>query len=124
MRKKIFFGILLVMVVLLIGIALFKMPSKIKVSAYTYPYNVVSSTTTQDSIDIKLFVNQKNCYFTNKNKITSAYIGGKEGKIKLSIEDILITNSKVEIKDEIVKVSKMKMRGLKWLAKVSENMYG
>ena len=40
----------------LIGFALFKGREKIKVSALTYPYSLVSAVNTSDEIDIKLLI--------------------------------------------------------------------
>ena len=51
MRKKVFFLILIVMGLALIGFALFKGREKIKVSALTYPYSLVSAVNTSDEID-------------------------------------------------------------------------
>ena len=101
MRKKIiFFSILIVLSIVLIGIALFHNNDEIKVSAYTYPYNYLSNINDKDNIDIKILVNNKKTYFTDKDKISHAYIGGREGKLKLNIKEISIEESKIKIKDE------------------------
>ena len=73
MRKKIiFFSILIVLSIVLIGIALFHNNDEIKVSAYTYPYNYLSNINDKDNIDIKILVNNKKTYFTDKDKISHA----------------------------------------------------
>ena len=88
------------MFALILGIALFKKTSKLKVSAYTYPYNYLSNVSEKDNIDIKILVNNKNSYFTNKDKINNGYISGKEGKIKLNIKEINIEKNPITIKDD------------------------
>ena len=98
--RKIFFGILIIMSIALIGIAIFKGPKKTKVSAILYPYNLVSKVENNDTIDIKLFVSNKNSYFLNKDKITSAYISGIEGKLKLVPIEIVLSDVKMKIKNE------------------------
>ena len=84
----------------LIGFALFKGREKIKVSALTYPYSYVSKVNNNDVIDIKLLINNNDSYFTRMEKIESAYISGIEGKMKLNIEKIEISDKKTKIKDD------------------------
>lgn len=84
----------------LIGFAFFKGREKIKVSALTYPYSLVSKIDNNDKIDIKLLINNDDSYFTRHEKIESAYISGIEGKIKLNIDNIEFSDKTIKIKDE------------------------
>ena len=88
------------MSIALIGIAVFKRPRKTKVSTISYPYNLVSNLENEDIVDIKLLINNKKSYFLDMNKISNAYISGIEGKLKLIIKEICISDVKMKIKNE------------------------
>ena len=98
--RKIFFGILILMSIALIGIAIFKRPKKTKLSAILYPYNLVSKVENSDIIDIKLLINNKKSYFLSKDKITNAYLSGIEGKLKLIPSNISLSDVTMKIKGD------------------------
>ena len=83
---------------LIVGIALFKTPKNTKLTTYLYPYSYVSKIESKDTINIKLLIDNKKSYFLDKDKITNSYIGGLDGKIKLNVNSIDASDTKIRIK--------------------------
>ena len=103
LHKKIFYVIVLVFVIIIVSLIFINPNRRIKVSAYTKPYSIVSDIASNDYLKVRLFVSNEKTFFTDVNQITSSYITNGSETLQLKIKDIEVSDEVVSIKGDLMK---------------------
>lgn len=100
MLKKILF--IIGFIILFLAVYFFFMkPKKINLTTVKKSYSNVSLFEENDSYNIQIYINQKNSYITDKDKISSIYISDKEedNQIKMDLLNLIyVGKSKIDEK--------------------------
>lgn len=89
-----------VIISVVIIILCLKKPSQVRVTTILTPYNVLSSVNSKDNISVNLYVNYKDSYFTDVNKVVSSSIYGEDTMYTLKLKSIESSNNKTSLYNE------------------------
>ena len=100
MRKYIPYLCVLVTVIIITISILYNKDKEEDSFIYFYnSYNLSSSVTEEDFLNINIYVNNKKTYFVDKNQISTCYIEGGEDIINLDIINISSNNENIVYKN-------------------------
>ena len=92
--------VLFVIISIVILILCLKKPAQIRVTTVLTPYNILSKVEDKDTIAIDLYVNHKDSYFTDENKIVSSSLNGNDAMYKIRLKSIENNKTKTTLYKE------------------------
>lgn len=111
MLKKVLVSVVIVLFIIVVIFIWYFNNQSIKVTVVKESYSMLASDDKRTSLDIKLYVNQKNSYISDINKISSCYIHSYQNKdtYQMNVVDICLVNQ-TSINNENYYVYNLTMR--------------